>query len=193
MLQGSVEAWYSKIVVSSKTFWPLNIRPLHCLELLGSDYPLSQYYMPEEQDSLHNGSFLYGCIRSCRNCWCSCSSYSSEPTFKTSEMNVKMVDWMLLLGCVTGHMGDGMAPPADSCVIPWVLDTCHLALQVISNLTTMAPSLSSSVHGWNFLKPYFIHTFGYLASGRCAMLHSEKNKSGELHLFPSSGEKMESI
>jgi hypothetical protein len=32
---------------------------------------------------------------------------------------------------------------------------------------------------------------GYLASGRCTMSHSEKNKSGELHLFPSSGERME--
>jgi len=58
-----------------------------------------------------------------------------------------MVDCMLLIGCATGHMGDGMAPPADSCVIPWVLDTCHLALHVISNLTTMVPSFSPSVHG----------------------------------------------
>jgi len=29
-----------------------------------------------------------------------------------------MVDWVLLVGSVTGHMGDGIAPPADSCVIP---------------------------------------------------------------------------
>jgi len=77
-------------------------------------------------------------------------------------MSVKMVDWVLLVGSVTGHMGEGIgiAPPADSCVIPWVSDTCHLALQVISNLTTMVPSFSPSVRGWNFLKPSFIHTLG---------------------------------
>jgi len=62
-----------------------------------------------------------------------------------------MVDWVLLIGSVTGHMGDGMAPPAD---------TCHLALQVTSNLTTMVPSFSPSVRGWNFLKPYFIQWAG---------------------------------
>jgi len=55
----------------------------------------------------------------------------------------------------------------------------------------MVPSFSPSVRGWNFLKPSFIHTLGYLASGHCAMSHSEKNKSGELHLFPSLGERME--
>jgi len=117
--------------------------------------------------------------------------YHRRTGSKTPEMSVKMIDWVLLVGFITGHMCDGIALPADSCVIPWVSGTCHLALQVISNLTTMVPSFSPSVRGWNFLKPSFIHTLGYLASGHCAVSHSVKNKSGELHLFPSSGERME--
>jgi hypothetical protein len=45
------------------------------------------------------------------------TTYSSEPTLKTPETSVKMVGWvlvwyMLLVGCV----------------MPWVLDTCRLAL-----------------------------------------------------------------
>jgi hypothetical protein len=33
---------------ASKTFWPLKMTPLHCLQMSGTKYPLTQRHIPEE-------------------------------------------------------------------------------------------------------------------------------------------------